>query len=191
MYCTLGTVYNRRPSLLRVILGALAQLEVEVVAIVGPHVQISDLASADNVRVERFVPQAEMLADCSAAVCHAGMGTVMGALWFGVPLVTIPIGANQNRVSRLAGRAGVAVPVLGENPRPGFMNQGSWADLETVREGDVRSAVRTVLEDSAMHERAQAVGAESRERWLAGRAARLLEELAVTRRPIHTEACSE
>lgn len=49
----------------------------------------------DNVRVETFVPQAEVLPHCAAVVCHGGSGTVLAALAHGIPLVCVPQGADQ------------------------------------------------------------------------------------------------
>ena len=42
----------------------------------------------------RFVPQQDVLAAAAAVVCHAGVGTVYGALSVGVPLVVTPLAAD-------------------------------------------------------------------------------------------------
>ena len=48
-----------------------------------------------NVRVERFVPQADLLARASAVVSHGGAGTVLGAAAHGLPQVVVPLFADQ------------------------------------------------------------------------------------------------
>ena len=59
---------------------ALADLAVDAVATIGPHVDPAALgALPPNVRVERFVPQADLLGRASAVVSHGGAGTVLGA----------------------------------------------------------------------------------------------------------------
>jgi UDP:flavonoid glycosyltransferase YjiC (YdhE family) len=47
------------------------------------------------VLVERFVPQRALLPRAAAVVSHAGSGTVVSALACGVPLVLLPMGADQ------------------------------------------------------------------------------------------------
>ena len=46
-------------------------------------------------RIERFVPQGEVLPRCRLVVSHAGSGSVLGALAHGLPLVLLPLGADQ------------------------------------------------------------------------------------------------
>ena len=46
-------------------------------------------------RVERFVPHAELLPKCRLVVSHAGSGSVLGALAHGLPMVLLPLGADQ------------------------------------------------------------------------------------------------
>lgn len=48
-----------------------------------------------NVRVEQYVPQSLLLPRCDLVVSHAGSGSVVGALAHGLPMVLLPIGADQ------------------------------------------------------------------------------------------------
>ena len=45
--------------------------------------------------MEQFVPQHEVLGRCDAVVCHGGSGTLIAALSLGVPVVVLPMGADQ------------------------------------------------------------------------------------------------
>jgi MGT family glycosyltransferase len=69
----------------------------------------------ENVRALRFVPQAELLGHVRAVVCHGGSGTTLGALAAGVPLVVLPLFADQptnaTEVARIG--AGLSVPYAG------------------------------------------------------------------------------
>jgi UDP:flavonoid glycosyltransferase YjiC (YdhE family) len=64
------------------------------------------------VRVERWVPQADVTARAAVMVIHGGYGTTHGALMAGVPLVVAPLFADQpfnaRRVAELG--AGIALP---------------------------------------------------------------------------------
>jgi UDP:flavonoid glycosyltransferase YjiC (YdhE family) len=60
----------------------------------------------DNVHVEAWLPQDEVLPHVDAAVGHGGFGTTLGALGHGVPMVLLPLFAgdqwrNARRVAEL------------------------------------------------------------------------------------------
>jgi len=48
-----------------------------------------------HVRIERFLPLAQALSRCDAVISHAGSGTVIGSLAYGLPSVLLPLGADQ------------------------------------------------------------------------------------------------
>ena len=50
---------------------------------------------ADGVVAHRFVPQSALLPHCDAVICHAGAGTLLGALARVLPLLLVPVGANH------------------------------------------------------------------------------------------------
>jgi UDP:flavonoid glycosyltransferase YjiC (YdhE family) len=83
---------------------------------------------AEHVRVERFVPQTQVLERSAAAVVHGGTGTTVGALAHGVPLVIVPLGADARARAPVAEVApgcgsgaavgvGVGVRVQGQSQR--------------------------------------------------------------------------
>jgi MGT family glycosyltransferase len=109
VYVTLGTVFNERTAF-RPLLEALDGLRVPALVTVGRDGDPAALGAVPaRVRVERFVPQGHVLPRCAAVVCHAGSGTVLGALAAGVPLVLLPQGADQFENAARCERAGVAV----------------------------------------------------------------------------------
>lgn len=132
-YLTLGTIFNTESGdLFARVLGALADQPVRVLATVGPDVDPALLGpTADNLRVERFVPQAQVLPHVDVVVNHGGSGSVMGALARGVPVVTLAMGADQelNAARLTALGAGVALDVM------------------TAGRDDVRRAVERALTD--------------------------------------------
>ena len=96
VYVTSGT---ERPSVTfpwRELFAALAAIDVDAVATIGPHVDPAALGAVPpNVRVERFVPQADLLGRASAVVSHGGAGTVLGAASHGRPQLVVPLFADQ------------------------------------------------------------------------------------------------
>jgi UDP:flavonoid glycosyltransferase YjiC (YdhE family) len=95
VYVTLGTIWNKDLSVFRTVLDGLREREVIVTlgadgdpAALGPQ--------PPNVRVQRFVAQAEVLPRCAAVVCHAGAGTMLGTLAHGLPMLMLPQGADHH-----------------------------------------------------------------------------------------------
>lgn len=119
-YLTLGTIFNTESGdLFARVLGALAGQPLRVLATVGPDVDPALLGvAADNVRVERFVPQGLVLPHAEVVVNHGGSGSVVGALAHGVPVVTLAMGADQelNADRLVALGAGVALDVMTAGP---------------------------------------------------------------------------
>ncbi len=97
VYLTLGSVFPLESGDLfaRAIAG-IRDLPVDLVVTVGAEFDRATLGPQPaNVRVEPWVPQAALLPRCYVVVSHGGSGTVVGALACGVPLVVLPIGADQ------------------------------------------------------------------------------------------------
>jgi UDP:flavonoid glycosyltransferase YjiC (YdhE family) len=97
VYLTLGTIFNLESGdLFERVLTGLSELPVSVVVTVGRELEPQALGPQPaNVRVERYVPQSLLLPHCELVVSHAGSGSVVGALAHGLPMVLLPIGADQ------------------------------------------------------------------------------------------------
>src|SRR5215218_9477187 len=122
------------------VLEAAAQLPARVLLTVGREADIDALGSPpSNLHVEPWVPQADVLGHASAVVGHGGSGTTLGALGAGLPLVVVPLFADQpqNAVRVAAVGAGVISPLDG-----------------------IRAATERVLANGAYREAAQRVAAE-------------------------------
>ncbi|GAA3621959.1 glycosyltransferase [Microlunatus ginsengisoli] len=142
VYLTLGTVFTAIERW-RALLAGVASLPVNVVATTGPGLDPAELGSLPtNVAAECFVPQALILPHCSAVVCHAGAGTVLGALSAGLPLVLLPAGADQFQNAAAVVRAGAGIMLAPEE----------------VSAATVAAAVRTVLDDAARRDAARLLG---------------------------------
>jgi UDP:flavonoid glycosyltransferase YjiC (YdhE family) len=116
VYFTLGTVFNMESGdLFQRVLAALRDLHVNAIATVGREIDPAGLGpQPEHVRVERYVPQAPLLAHCDVTISHGGSGSTIGALAAGVPIVVLPMGADQpenaQRVEALG--AGVSLDVM-------------------------------------------------------------------------------
>ena len=97
IYFTLGTVYNvESGDLFERVVAGLRDLPIDLVVTVGRDIDPRELGPQPaNVFVARFAPHAELLPKCRLVVSHAGSGSVLGALAHGLPMVLLPLGADQ------------------------------------------------------------------------------------------------
>lgn len=97
VYFTLGTVFNTESGdLFERVLAGLRDLPVNLIVTVGHEIDpVVFGRQPPNVRVERYVPQSLLLPHCDLMVSHAGSGSVLGALAHGLPLMLLPMGADQ------------------------------------------------------------------------------------------------
>jgi UDP:flavonoid glycosyltransferase YjiC (YdhE family) len=110
VYATFGSVAARLGfDPYRALLDAVDGLDLPVLLSTGADLELGPVP--DNVRVERWVPQAEALAHAALVVCHGGSGTVLGALAANLPLVIMPLFADQFANARTLAQAGAAVVV--------------------------------------------------------------------------------
>jgi UDP:flavonoid glycosyltransferase YjiC (YdhE family) len=115
VYLTFGSVAPSMdffPGLYREALDALSLLPVRVLVTIGRNRDPRELgAVGPNVHVARWVPQADVLPHAAVMICHGGSGTVTGGLAAGVPMVVVPLFADQphnaQRVAELG--AGIAL----------------------------------------------------------------------------------
>lgn len=96
VYFTLGTIFNRDLDVVRNVLDGLAHAPVNAIATLGPDLEPHLVGSYPaNVRLHRYVPQAQLLGRCDLVICHAGAGSILGALGVGLPLLMLPRGADN------------------------------------------------------------------------------------------------
>jgi MGT family glycosyltransferase len=169
VYATLGTVFNRRPDLFAAIIAALSGEPVNLILTVGRTMDPAQFGELPpNVHVERYIPQTLLFPRCAAVVTHGGFGTVLSALSSGLPLVIIPISADQPRNARRCTALGV----------------GRALDPTEVTPETVREAVRAVLNEPGYRLQAQRLREEMAALPGADHAVALLERLAQEGQPI-------
>ena len=85
-----------------------------VLVTVGRHADPAELgALPPNVHVERWVAQASVMPHAAAMVAHGGAGTTLAALAAGVPLVMLPLSADQPINARHVAELGAGVALDG------------------------------------------------------------------------------
>ncbi len=144
IYVTLGTAFND-PSIFRLLLAALADLDCNVLATIGRG---NDPASfeplPENAVVERYIPQAQVLPHANLVVGHGGSGSTLGALAHGLPQLLLPQGADQfenANACRAIGAARMLVP-------------------DQLTGDAVRAEIVLLLDDRSYGERAREIAGE-------------------------------
>lgn len=97
IYFTLGTIFNTESGdLFTRVLDGLRELQTRLIVTVGPHIDPAEFGTQPgHVRIAKFIPQHEILPQCSLVVSHGGSGSMTGTLAHGLPTVLIPLGADQ------------------------------------------------------------------------------------------------
>jgi UDP:flavonoid glycosyltransferase YjiC (YdhE family) len=147
VYVTLGTVptFNSAPEVLTAVAHGVADLAVDAVMAVGTNNDPLKLEPLPlNVHAVRFLPQAQVLSRCQAAITHGGAGSTLAALALGVPLLILPRGAPSQQ--RLAARCVGAEAAVALDPGE-------------ISAPAIREAVLALLEDPRLRAGAERIRA--------------------------------
>lgn len=163
VYATLGTVHNSRHSLRKTILAVLGGLPLDVLFTAGPGIDIPRLGTqAQNITLESFIPQSLVVPHAALVVSHAGLGTIIGALYEGVPMVLISIATDHPINAERAVTLGVATTI----------------DIAECEPDQLRGQIMLALTDSQLRDRAAEIREECRSLPEIANAAQTLETYA-------------
>lgn len=134
VYASMGTVFNRIPQVFEATLRALEEEPLNLILVVGGSQDpASFVPRSEHVHVERFVPQLAVLRNCDVVICHAGYNTVAEALSQGLPLLTIPIRADQPINAERCRRLGVGLSLHPGEASPKAIREAVNELLENPR----------------------------------------------------------
>ena len=145
IYLTLGTAFGTA-GLLRTAIEGLATLDAHVVVAAGrvPLDEFGDVP--DNVTVQAWVPQADLLPHVDVVVHHGGSGTMLGVLSVGVPQLVLPQGADQFANADALSAAGAALRLLPDALSADAIAEQTW---RLLRQPSYREAARVIAEEVA------------------------------------------
>jgi UDP:flavonoid glycosyltransferase YjiC (YdhE family) len=100
VYVTLGTEVNKErelyPSVLQTIITGLRDLPINLIVTLGRDKDPADFGPQPaNAHIERYIPQSLLLRHCDLIVMHGGSNSLLAALDVGLPLVVVPLIADQ------------------------------------------------------------------------------------------------
>jgi MGT family glycosyltransferase len=166
VYLSLGSLGSADVALMQRLLEILAETPHRYVVSMGPQHEELDLA--ENMTGAEFLPQTSVLPHVDLVITHGGNNTTTECMWFGKPMVVLPIFWDQHDNAQRV-------------QETGFGTRLATYELD---QAEVSSAVDGLLADPAVRDRAAAASARLRQRPGTVRAADLIERLAVTREPV-------
>ena len=148
VYISLGTVINERPDFYGKCIEALKDMDVDVLISCGMALDRKKLGVLpENVRVEPYVDQLDVLSRADVFLTHCGMNSVSESLYMATPMVLYPQTGEQYAVAQRAAELGAGVLLV-----------KSWSDISSSKKPDtvkgIRAAVQNVLENSSYRDAA-------------------------------------
>lgn len=159
VYVSFGTVLGHMSNaaqVFRIALQAVAGLDARVLLTVGRRIDPGTLGDVPaHVHVEPWVDQVDVLGEAEVVVCHGGSGTTFGALVAGVPVVIVPLFADQFANARAVAETGAGIVVdAGEDDR------GHRRPLTGNDAPRIAAAIETLRSRPSYREQAQRIAAE-------------------------------
>ena len=170
IYVSMGTVFNEAPELFANILKGLEHEDVNVLISLGSESSDVRLPATANSRIEPFVPQRAILDRASVFITHAGFNSLLESSAATVPMLCIPLSADQPFNAANAERVGAALTLTRMTATP----------------ENARDAVRRLLAEASFKESCRRIGTELGSLPAVENAVPLIEYLAGTREPVST-----
>ena len=158
---SLSTSFQHQGALLQRVMDALGGLRVRGLVTLGPTLAPKDFQAPGNVVIRSSAPHGRVFPQAAAVVTHAGHGTVMRALAYGLPLVCIPMGRDQNDLAARVVARGAGLRLSPKARIPGLSQ-----------------AIQRVLDEASFREQARHLAQAIAEETRRPLAAEALEELA-------------
>ncbi|MEQ9672070.1 glycosyltransferase [Coleofasciculus sp. G2-EDA-02] len=169
IYASMGTIQNKRIEVFQTIASACEGLDVQlVVSLAGSMPPESLPQLPGNPIVVSFAPQLQLLEKATLTITHAGLHTTLESLSYGVPMVAIPVTNDQ---------PGVAARIA-------WTGTGEVIPLKKLRVSRLRNAIKKVLTQESYKQNALNLQALMRQSGGVKRAADIIEEAVLTKKPV-------
>jgi len=166
VYLSLGSLGSADVELMEKLVDALSRTPHRFVVSRGPQHAAYELA--DNMTGAEFLPQTSVVPHVDAVITHGGNNTTTECMWFGRPMLVLPIFWDQHDNAQRVEETGYGIRL------PTY-------DFD---EGRLAAAVNRLLDDDALRARAAAAGERLRRRPGTVVAADLIERVAASEEPV-------
>ncbi|WP_088344933.1 macrolide family glycosyltransferase [Bacillus cereus] len=159
IFISMGTVFNEQPELYEKCFEAFKDMDATVILVVGKKININQFKDIPyNFKVYNYVPQLEVLKHTDVFVTHGGMNSSSEALYYGVPLVVVPVAGDQPLVAKRVAEVGAGIRLNRKEVTPELL----------------RETVNKVMDDVTFKEKSRKIGESLRE---AGGYKKAIEEI--------------
>ncbi|MBD8500114.1 macrolide family glycosyltransferase [Paenibacillus arenosi] len=148
-YISMGTIVNNDVEFYKLCFEAFQDIPVQFVLSCGKDTDLDPIGDCipPNFIIEPYVPQLEILQRADVFITHAGMNSASEALYYDVPLVTIPLTSDQPMVAKRVEELGA----------------GIYLDKKSLTAEGLRSALLQVLQEESYKKQAKQIGDSFRE----------------------------
>jgi len=155
IYASLGTLQNKTLELFRCIAEACEGLPVQLLISHGRGLSDDEVATLPgSPLVMPYVPQLEILAKARLTITHAGLNTVLDSLSQGVPMVAIPLTAEQPGIAARVAWTGAGTVIPRAKFTPGVLRGCVEALLASTKEYDAARRMGESIRQAGGVERA-------------------------------------
>jgi len=134
----LSTSNQNQGALLQRLCDACENLDVEAFVTTGPTISPDTLDTPENVKAIQYIPHDKVLPNVDLLITHAGHGTVMAGVTYGVPMMCIPMGRDQPYIARRVDTLGL----------------GTMLDVDTPIDA-LQRTILNMLNDTELRKRAR------------------------------------
>ncbi len=166
IYLSLGSLGSADVELMQQLVALLADTPPRYIVSRGPRHDEYELA--DNMIGEEFLPQTSVLPHVDAVITHGGNNTVTECMWFGKPMLVLPIFWDQHDNAQRVHETGYGIRL------PTY----------ALERDELAGAVDRLLADGALRERVRTAGERLRVRPGTEAAADLIERVALSGEPV-------
>lgn len=124
IYISLGTIHNNCMDFYQKCFEAFSGENDQVIMSVGNKTDLSALQPVpDNFIVRNYIPQLEVLKKADVFLSHGGLNSVSEALYYGVPVIAIPMSNDQPAVAKRLKELGAGIELKMEDITPSLLKQ--------------------------------------------------------------------
>jgi MGT family glycosyltransferase len=170
VYVSLGSLGSADVPLMRRLVETLGTTPHRYIVSTGP--QHDEYELAENMSGAEFLPQASILAHVDAVITHGGNNTVTECMWFGKPMIVLPIFWDQHDNAQRLHETGYGERLATYSHEP----------------AQLISALERILKDDELRARCAAASARLARQPGTVLAADLIERVAASREPVLSAA---
>jgi MGT family glycosyltransferase len=155
IYITMGTINNQLTGFYNKCIEAFREEKFRVVMSVGNKLDVSAFDPIPkHFIIRNYIPQLEVLKQTDVMISHGGLNSVSEALYYGVPVIAIPLANDQPMVARRLMELGAGMELKMEDVTPELLRESVHKILEDKNYQENSKRIRSSFLEAGDSERA-------------------------------------